>query len=154
MFATFFLIYYIYLIYTNAVESSWGYVACYSALLVVSIVSFIVEITLMNWGDDTKEDKKTKKGRKKRRDTFAKVVKYLVKIGMLVITFYDIKANGATPTASIMFNWSLILLSIQLTFELIMWAIRTTFRSPKKKEVQTDSVEEIPEEENNKRKRR
>lgn len=154
-FQLFFLIYYIYLITTH--KDSTDYMICYSILLGVLVVSFIIEIILMDKVDDTKEEKKSKKNKKKKTKSVVKIIKYIVKIATIYIAMRDIRLNGGTHMATLLVYWSILVLCMQLTFEIIMFAIRKTFSaatsSLRRREKPVEQIENS-EEDNSRKKRR
>lgn len=125
VFQLFFLFYYIYLIYTH--KDSLGYLVCYSILLGVLVVSFIIEILLMNKIDDTKEEKKDKKAKRKKTKNAVKIIKYLIKFATICIAFADIKANGGTPNAILLMSFSVGVFTMQIMFSIIIHLLKKSF---------------------------
>lgn len=108
----FFLGYYVYLICTHL--NSTVRLVLYSILLIVLIVSFIFELCVKDKKDDTKKIKKLRKANKKRFRLFIQIIKYLAKLGTIVIAIIEIIVYGGTDLAIILLAVSIIMFLLKL----------------------------------------
>ena len=91
----FFVGFYIYKIVTNTNHPV--YLSCYIAFLVLTVITAIIEVIFIRRKDDDKVTKKEKKAKRKKAKLVIKLIKYVVKLGTIVIAIIEL----ATVSASV-----------------------------------------------------
>jgi len=117
----FFLGYYIYLIVTHL--DSVVRLVLYSVLLAVLVASFIIELCVRDKDTDTRKEKKERKENKKKVQLGIKIVKYLAKIGTIVLTVIDIVFYGGTDLAIVLLAVSIIMLVLKVAADVAIYLV-------------------------------
>lgn len=120
-----FLAYYIYLICTHT--DNIPYIVCYSMLLGVLVASAIIEFIMRGKDDESKNEKKKRKHNKRIADLIIKIVKYVAKVGTIVLAVIDIVMNTGTDLAIILVALSTTLLVVQIIMDIVFYFLRRYF---------------------------
>ena len=116
-----FSFYYIFLIYKNL--SNIPYLAIYSVLFIILIISFLIDILFKK--DDNKDKKSNQKSleNKNKWKLIIKVPKYITKGTLVILSIYETYTNANSSLQNIFNIIFAIMLLLQILSDVIIWYI-------------------------------